>query len=79
MKHYCIFAINEKTKAHMVVDDFNEDYKAASIMCETLNNFRAPEMPVYFCIRCLEQEEYEHIEDYNPFLNTIVIIKTKVI
>lgn len=79
MKHYCIFEINKKTKKHRLVDDFNEDYEAASVMCGTLNNFRAPEMPVIFCVRCLEQGEFEHIDDYSPFLNTIVITKTIVI
>lgn len=34
------------------------------------------DMPVYFCVRCLEQEEFEHIENYNPFLTAIVVTKT---
>ena len=38
-----------------------------------MNNFRTPDMPVYFCVRCLEQEEFEHIENYNPILSTITI------
>lgn len=79
MKHYCIFEFNKKTKKHRFVDDFIEDYVAASIMCGTLNNFRASKMPVVFCVRCLEQEEYEHIEDYSPFLNVIVITEQIVI
>ena len=28
-------------------------------MCQSMNNFRTPDMPVYFCVRCLEQEEFE--------------------
>ena len=45
-------------------------------MNRTVNNFRTPDMPVYFCVRCLEQEEFEHIENYNPFLTAVVITKT---
>lgn len=76
-KHHCIFEINKKTKKHKFVDDYGEDYTAADEMCQSMNNFRTPDMPVYFCVRCLEQEEFEHIENYNPFLTAIVVTKTK--
>ena len=75
-KHYCIFEINKETKKHKFVDDYGEDYTAADEMCQSMNNFRTPDMPVYFCVRCLEQEEFEHIENYNPFLTAIVVTKT---
>lgn len=75
-KHHCIFEINKETKKHKYVDDYGEDYDAADDMCQSMNNFRTPDMPVYFCVRCLEQEEFEHIENYSPFLTAIVITKT---
>ena len=75
-KHHCIFEINKETKKHKFVDDYGEDYNAADDMCQSMNNFRTPDMPVYFCVRCLEQEEFEHIENYNPLLTAIVVIKT---
>lgn len=75
-KHHCIFEINKETKKHKFVDDYGEDYNAAEDMCQSMNNFRTPDMPVYFCVRCLEQEEFEHIENYNPFLTAIVVTKT---
>lgn len=75
-KHHCIFEINKETKKHKFVDDYGEDYTAADEMCQSMNNFRTPDMPVYFCVRCLEQEEFEHIENYNPFLTAIVVMKT---
>ena len=75
-KHHCIFEINKETKKHKFVDDYGEDYTAADEMCQSMNNFRTPDMPVYFCVRCLEQEEFEHIENYNPFLTAIAVTKT---
>ena len=75
-KHHCIFEINKETKKHKFVDDYGENYTAADEMCQSMNNFRTPDMPVYFCVRCLEQEEFEHIENYNPFLTAIVITET---
>ncbi len=75
-KHHCIFEINKEMKKHKFVDDYGEDYTAADEMCQSMNNFRTPDMPVYFCVRCLEQEEFEHIENYNPFLTAIVVTKT---
>ena len=75
MKHHCIFEINKETKEHKFVDDYGEDYTAADEMCQSMNNFRTPDMPVYFCVRCLEQEEFDDIENYDPILTTIVITK----
>ena len=77
-KHHCIFEItqpnihSELYKASFV-DDYGENYTAADEMCQSMNNFRTPDMPVYFCVRCLEQEEFEHIENYNPFLTAITV------
>lgn len=73
MKHYCIFEINKETKKHKFVADYCENYDVADDICKSMNNFRTPDMPVYFCIRCLEQEEFEHIENYSPFLTAIAI------
>lgn len=72
-KHHCIFEINKETKKHKFVDDYGEDYTAADEMCQSMNNFRTPDMPVYFCVRCLEQEEFEHIENYSPFISAITV------
>jgi len=74
-KHHCIFEINKETKKHKSVDDYGEDYDAADDMCQTMNNFRTPDMPVYFCVRCLEQEEFDNIQNYNPSLTTIILTK----
>ena len=80
-KHHCIFEITQ-SNMHLelykasIVQDYGEDYTAADEMCQSMNNFRTPDMPVYFCVRCLEQEEFEHIENYNPFLTAIVVTKT---
>ena len=80
-KHHCIFEISHPNKHSentqtRFVDDYGEDYTAADEMRQSMNNFRTPDMPVYFCVRCLEQEEFEHIENYNPFLTAIVVTKT---
>ena len=72
-KHHCIFEINKDTKKHKFVDDYGEDYTTADEMCQSMNNFRTPNMPVYFCVRCLEQEEFDNIENYNPILSLITI------
>lgn len=77
-KHHCIFEItqpnihSELYKASFV-DDYGEDYTAADEMCQSMNNFRTPDMPVYFCVRCLEQEEFDDIENYSPFLSAITV------
>ena len=72
-KHHCIFEINKETKKHKFVDDYGEDYDAADDMCQSMNNFRTPNMPVYFCVRCLEQEEFDDIENYSPFISAITV------
>ena len=74
-KHHCIFEINKETKKHKFVDDYGEDYDAADDMCQTMNNFRTPDMPVYFCVRRLVQEEFDNIQNYNPSLTTIILTK----
>ena len=74
-KHHCIFEINKETGEYKYVDDYGEDYIAADEMCQSMNNFRTPDMPVYFCARCLEQEEFDNIENYSPFLNSVTISK----
>lgn len=71
-KHYCIFEFNKETKKHKFVDDYGENYTAADEMCQSMNNFTS-DMPVYFCVRCLEQEEYDDIENYNPIISAIII------
>ena len=72
-KHHCIFEINKDTKKHKFVDDYGEDYTAADEMCQSMNNFRTPDMPVYFCVRCLTQEEFDDIENYSPIIGIITI------
>lgn len=78
MKHYCIFEITHSNKHSEVaqtrfVDEYGEDYTAADEMCQSMNNFRKPEEEVRFCVRCLEQEEFDDIENYNPIISAITI------
>lgn len=82
MKHYCIFEITHPDKHSELnewkfVEDFGEVFTDADEMCQSMNNFRKLEEEVSFIVRCLEQEEFEHIEDYNPFLRTIILTETK--
>lgn len=90
-KHYCIFEItqpnihSELYKASLV-QDYGEYYTAADEMCQSMNNFRPKDKFVYFILRCLEQEEFDVVQDflktnphgdvsevYSPFLQKIVI------
>ena len=78
MKHFCIFEISHPNKHSEVpqtrfVDDYGEDFTAADEMCQSMNNFRNPEDEVRFCVRCLEQEEFDDIENYNPIISAITI------
>lgn len=73
MLHYCIFQISKLSKRFEFLFDFGEDYSAADDMCQSLNNFRSSDTPIYFCIRCLGQGEFEHIEYYYPFMTGLVI------
>lgn len=78
MKHYCIFEISHPNKHSEVaktrfVDEYGEDYTAADEMCQSMNNFRRPEDEVRFCVRCLEQDEFDDVKNYDPILKTIVI------
>lgn len=73
MKHYCIFEIIHTDKHSELyewkfVEDFGEVFTDADEICQSMNNFRKPKEEVSFIVRCLEQEEFEHIENYNPFL-----------
>lgn len=75
-KHFCIFEISHPDKHSELyktrfVDDYGEDYTVADEMCQSMNNFRKPEEEVRFCVRCLEQEEFDNVENYNPILKTI--------
>lgn len=71
-KHYCIFEINKVTKKYQVVDYYN-DYSSADEMCKSMNNFLSPDAPVYFCVRCLEQDEFDNIQNYSPYISAIII------
>lgn len=73
IRHHCIFEINKETKKHKYIDDYGMDYTAADDMCQSMNNFRTSDMPVYYCVRCLEQEEFENIENYSPFISSITV------
>ena len=80
MKHYCIFEISHPNKHSEVtktrfVDEYGEDYTAADEMCQSMNNFRKTEDEVRFCVRCLEQDEFEDVKNYDPIQKTIVITK----
>lgn len=75
--HHCIFEINKDTKTYNYVDDFGNDFTAAEEFCQSMNNFRKPNMHVYFCIRCLEQEEFANIENYNPILQIVIKVRKK--
>lgn len=75
MKHYCIFGINTKAKKYVFVDDFGNNYNLADEMCQSMNNFSWNDKPVYFCVRCLEQSEFDDLKNYNPISTTIVITK----
>ena len=85
-KHHCIFEINKETKKHKFVDDYGEDYTAADEMCQSMNNFKPKDKFVHFLLRCLEQEEFDVVQDflkenphgdvsevYSPFLSAITI------
>lgn len=94
MKHHCIFEItqpnihSELYKASFV-DDYGEDYTAADEMCQSMNNFKPKDKFVHFILRCLEQEEFDAVQDflktnphgdvsevYSPFTQKIVITET---
>ena len=88
-KHHCIFEINKETKKHKFVDDYGEDYTAADEMCQSMNNFKPKDKFVHFILRCLEQEEFDTVQDflktnphgdvsevYSPFTQKIVVTKT---
>ena len=76
MKHHCIFEISypngSREAKSRYVDDYGDDFSAADEMCQSLNNFSNPN-EVRFIIRCLDQEEFDHIKDYDPFLKTVII------
>lgn len=71
--HHCIFEIHKEAKRHKFVADFGDNYSDAEEFCQSMNNFRTPTMPVYFCVRLLDQEEFENISNYNPFLTGLVV------
>lgn len=71
-KHYCIFEINKVSKKYQVVD-YYYDYDVADKMCQSMNNFLSSDAPVYFCVRCLEKEEFDNIQNYSPFISAIII------
>lgn len=93
-KHYCIFEITQPNIHSPLdklsfVDDYGEDYNAADDMCKSMQNFRPKDKFVYFILRCLEQEEFDAVQDflkenphgdvsevYSPFTQKIVVTKT---
>ena len=94
MKHHCIFEItqpnihSELYKASFV-QDYGEDYTAAEEMCQSMNNFKPKDKFVHFILRCLEQEEFDVVQDflktnphgdvseiYSPFIQKIVVTET---
>lgn len=71
--HHCIFEINKETMKCNFVTEFGEDISSAEDFCESMNNFRTPNMPVYFCVRCLTQNEFDNIEIYNPCITSVMV------
>ena len=93
-KHYCIFEItqpnilSELYKVSSVLD-YGEDYTAADKMYQALNYLRPKNKFVYFLLRCLDQEEFDAVQDflktnphgdvsevYSPFIQKIVVTKS---
>ncbi len=78
MKHYCIFEITHPNKHSELweskfVTDF-DDYSAAEDMRSSMSNFRKPGEEVWYVLRCLEEEEFKKIEDYDPILKRILFV-----
>lgn len=76
MKHFCIFEISHPNKHSELyksrfVEDYGKEFSAAQDMCASMNNFRKPEDEVWYSVRCLEQEEFDHVEDYNPIMRCV--------
>ena len=69
-KHYCIFE-NLNGKSSFVTDFDN--YDAADEFCASMNNFRKPGSNVTYFTRCLEQEEFDDIKNYDPTLSVITL------
>ena len=77
MKHHCIFEITQpnihsELDKLSFVDDYGEDYNAAADMCQSMQNFRPKDRFVRFLLRCLDQEEFDVIQDFlkkNPHGN----------
>lgn len=77
MQHFCIFEISHPNKHSELykstfVEDFGEDKDSADEMCDSMMNFRKPEDELWFCVRCLDQEEFDDIENYSPILRQII-------
>ena len=67
-KHYCIFEITQPNilsklcKVSSVLD-YGEDYTAADKMCQVLNYLRPKNKFVHFLLRCMDQEEFDAMQD----------------
>lgn len=82
MKHYCVFEITRTEEGNprsRMVEEFGNDYESANEYCESMNNFIKKGDKVNFILRCLEKEEFENIDKYNPFLTSIKVKKTNII
>lgn len=69
MKHHCIFEITQPNKHSELykarfVKDYGENYNAAKDMRQSMSNNRSKGKFVYFILRCLEQKEYDIVQEY---------------
>lgn len=78
IKLHCIFEVshpvNHPEKPIIkFVDDYGEDFDMCEDMCRSMNNFRRPGDRVQYLHRCLEQEQFDHKEGYDPILRKIIV------
>lgn len=70
MRHYVIFECNHDICEFRPCDIY-VDWSMADEMCSSMNNFSKP--PYKYYLRCLDDYEFEHINEYDPFVNEIYI------
>lgn len=71
MRHFCIFEVHRKNMESSFVDNFDDCYGDALEFCTAMNNFTSDD-DIYYCVRCLDEVEFLHRFEYNPFFNSIV-------
>lgn len=74
MKHYCLFEFDKEKKTYRLVDSF-DNFEDCDLFYDVLTQFVIDHnFPVYYFKRCLEQDEFDDVENYNPF-NCVIILK----